>query len=150
MRFVSHEENIQNLSTRQMKVLRGVEYGVEPSVEDLAVDRYRCRGTKTSDIRDEARSIHQVSKNYRGSRNFLVRSTSCLGSVEIVIRKSLGSRQIGKCRRGIEKVSRQLKISFSRREKHIYECNQACYKTNDPNNILKPQNHLSTRRMSIT
>ena len=26
-----------------MKVLKGVEKGVEPSVEDLVVDRYRCR-----------------------------------------------------------------------------------------------------------
>ena len=26
-----------------MKVPRGVEQGVEPSVEDLAIDRYRCQ-----------------------------------------------------------------------------------------------------------
>ena len=37
---------------------------------------------------------------------------------------------------GVEKVLRLVKNSFSRREKHIYECNQACNTTKDPNNIL--------------
>ena len=28
-----------------MKVLRGVEQGVEPGIEDMAIDRYRCRAS---------------------------------------------------------------------------------------------------------
>ena len=35
----------------------------------------KCQDTKTSDTGDEARSIHQVLRSYRGSRNFLDRST---------------------------------------------------------------------------
>ena len=49
----------------------------------------------------------------------------------------------------IETLSRLLKNSFSRRENHRYECNQACYSNKDPNNILSSQKHLSTRKMSI-
>ena len=47
---------------------------------------------------------------------------------------------------GVEEVSRLLKNSFSRREKRIYECIQACNSTNDPNSILTTQNHLSTKK----
>ena len=36
-------------------------------------------------------------------------------------------------------VIQKLKNSFSRREKHKYECNQACFTTKDPNNILSFQ-----------
>ena len=46
---------------------------------------------------------------------------------------------------GVKEVSSLLKNSFSRREKHRYECNQACNTTKDPNNILNSQNHLSTK-----
>ena len=71
---------------------------IDTSVEK--VSRY-----KTSDIRDKARSIHQVSRSYRGSRNFLVRSTSCRGSVEIAIRKDLKSSTDSQ-------VSRRYRASF--------------------------------------
>ena len=50
----------------------------------------------------------------------------------------------------VEEVSRLLKNSFSRREKHRYECNQACSTTKDPNNILNSQNHLSTKKKLST
>ena len=50
--------------------------------------------------------------------------------------------------RGIEKLSRCAKTVFQRREKHKQECNQACYPTKDPNNIVISQNHLSTRKMT--
>ena len=43
----------------------------------------------------------------------------------------------------VEELSRLLKNSFSIREKHRYECNQACNSTNDLINILDSQNHLS-------
>ena len=36
-----------------------------------------------------------------------------------------------------------LKTVFQRREKHRYECNQACYSIKDSNNILSSQKHLS-------
>ena len=49
----------------------------------------KCWGTKTSDIKDEARSIHQLSRSYQGDRNFLDRSTRYRRGVEIAIRKSL-------------------------------------------------------------
>ena len=48
----------------------------------------------------------------------------------------------------VEKLSRLLKNSFSRKEKHIYEYNQACNSTKDSNNILSSQNHLSTTILS--
>ena len=101
----------------------------------------KCRGTKPSDTRDEARSIHQVSRSYQRDKNFLDRSTRCPGGIEIVIRKSLETRQIARCRGGIELA---FKINFFRRKKHRHECNQACNSTNDPNTILTSQNHLST------
>ena len=120
-----------------MKVLRGV----EPSVEDLAVDRHKCRGTKTLDTGDEARSIHQVSRSYREDRNFLDRPTRCRGGVEIAIRKAWKlDRQPG--------VELAFKNSFSRREKHKHECNHACNSTNDPNTMLTSQNHLSIAILS--
>ena len=42
-----------------------------------------------------------------------------------VEKRSLRARQIGWVSRGIKEMSRLLKISFSRREKHRYEYNQA-------------------------
>ena len=60
-------------------------------------------------------------------------------------RRKRGSMlSVERCPKAIQK----LKNSFSRREKHKYECNQACYTTKDSNNILSSQNHLSTRKMS--
>ena len=43
-----------------------------------------------------------------------------------------------------------LQIVFQRREKHRYECNQACYSTKDPNNILSSQKHLSTQKKMLS
>ena len=39
-----------------------------------------------------------------------------------------------------------MKKEDQRREKHINECNQACYSTKDPINILSSQKHLSTQK----
>ena len=69
-------------------------------------------------------------------------------AIEIAIRNSLRSWQVGQVSRGVEEVSRLLKNIFSRREKHRYECNQACNSTNDPNSILSSQNHLLTTILS--
>ena len=38
--------------------------------------------------------------------------------------------------KAIEKLLRWAKTVFQRREKHKHECNQACYPTKDPNNML--------------
>ena len=51
--------------------------------------------------------------------------------------------------RGVEEVSRLLKNSVSRREKHRYECNQTCNSTKDPNNILTSQKLLLTRKKNV-
>ena len=45
-------------------------------------------------------------------------------------------------------MSKFLKNRFSRKEKHRYECNQACNSTKDPVNILSSQDHLSTKILS--
>ena len=42
-------------------------------------------------------------------------------------------------------VEPHFKTSFSRGEKHRHECNQVCNSTNDSNNILSSQKHLSTK-----
>ena len=89
-----------------MKVSRGVEQGVE----DLAVDRYRCRASV------------EVQKHHTQEMR-LDRSTGYRGGVEMAISKSLEARQIARCRGGVKLA---FKISFSRREKRRYECNQAC------------------------
>ena len=51
---------------------------------------------------------------------------------------------------GVKELSRLFKNSFSRREKHRYECNQVSNSTKDLNNILSFQKHLSTRKMIST
>ena len=105
-----------------------------------------CRGRKTPEARYEARSIHQVSRSCREVRKFLDRSIKYQGTVEIAIRKSLGSStdsQLSRrCRGGVELAFQN---SFSRGEKHRHECNQVCNSTNDPNNILSSQKCLSTK-----
>ena len=41
-----------------------------------------------------------------------------------------------------------LKTVFQRIEKHKHECNQTCYSTKNPTNILSCQKHISSRKMS--
>ena len=114
----------------------------------IDVDRCSCRGSVKGKINKRlkrSRSIHQVSRSYRGDRNFLDRSTRCREAVEIVIRKSLrsstNSKVSRKCWGGVELA---FKSSFSRGEKHRHECNPTYNITNDPINILSSQKHLST------
>ena len=64
---------------------------------------------QSKDIRTESRSIHQLSKSYRGSRNFLDRSTQLSRICRDCDKKSLGSRQIARCRDS-------LKLVFQERE----------------------------------
>ena len=80
--------------SRQMQVSRGIEVPVEEvsrkSSSTAEVSR-RYRGTTQQKPRIEARSIHQVSRSYRGCRPILDQSTRYRGAGEIVIRKSLRS-----------------------------------------------------------
>ena len=98
---------------------RGAEQGVEPGVEDLAINRYRCRAS----VEVQKHQTQEIR---------LDRSTRCREGVEIAIRKSLEAQQIARCRGGVELA---FKISFSKREKHRHDCNQACNSTNEPNTI---------------
>ena len=135
-----------------MQVSRGIEVFVEEvlrkSSSTAKVSR-RYRGTTQQKPRIEARSIHQVSRSYRGYRPILDRSIRYRGAGEIVIRKSLGSSTYSQLSRryrgGVEPA---FKNSFSRCEKHKHECNPTCNSTNDPINILNSQNHLSNKILS--
>ena len=84
-----------------------------------------------------SRSIKRCREAIEDPGTFSIDPPSYRGSVEIAIRNNLRARQIARCQDCI-------KISFSRGEKHKYECNQACNSTKDPISILSSQNHLST------
>ena len=131
-----------------MQVLRGIEISVEEVSRKCSLIAEVSRNN-TSESRTEARSIHQVSRSYRGYRPNLDRSTKYRGAGEITIRKSLGSstdRQLSRWYRG--GVEKAFKTSFSRCEKHKHECNPTCNSTNDPINILSSQNHFSIKILS--
>ena len=78
--------------SQQIEVSRGMETSVLRKVSrkttstNVVVEEVSRNKAKT---RKEARSIHHLSRSYRGSRNFLDRSTSYRRSIEIAIRKSL-------------------------------------------------------------
>ena len=110
---------------------------------DAAIEKVLRNKAKTQEEKlDRSTSCQEAIKD---PGTFSIDPSSCQGSVEIAIRKSLRDRQIVRCRGGIEKVSRLLKNYFSRREKHRYECNQACNSIKDLINILSSQNHLSIK-----
>ena len=90
-----------------------------------------------------SRWIKNLSRSYRDKVQKARWIEIALTSIET--RRKRGSIDSNQSR-GVKKLSRLLKNSFSRREKHRYECNQACYSTKDPNNILNTQNHLSTKK----
>ena len=105
---------------------------------DAAVKRCRERIHQTQSKKlDRFTSCREAIEE---TRTFSINPPSYRGGVKIAIRKSLGARQIVRCRGGVKIV---FKTSFSRREKHRYECNQAYNSINDPNTILSSQNHLS-------
>ena len=119
MRTGSQRKNIQILSNSlQIKVSSHLSKKV--SRKTTLID-----ATVEEVSRNEAKTLEEKldrSTSYRGSRNFLDRSTNYRGSSEIVIRKNLEARQIARCQGGVELA---FKNSFSRREKHRHECNQA-------------------------
>ena len=135
--------------SRQMQVSRGIEISVEGGVKKMVVDSWGNEEVSRNnpiELRIEARSIHQVSRNYRGCRAILDRSTMYQVAVGIAITKSWRSLTDSKVSRryrgGVEPA---FKTSFSRCEKHRHECNPTSNSTNDPINILSSQNHLSIK-----
>ena len=104
------------------------------------------------------RWIEQLSRIYRAYRNFLDGLRSRQAAIEPDSQKpwwikfaiiAIEKRSL----RGlidslvVERCRDCSKTIFQRREKHRHECNQTCYSTKDPNNILNSQNHISTRKM---
>ena len=141
----SRKANIQVLSnSQQIEVSSHLSRKVsrKTTSTDVVVEKVLRNKAKTL---EKKLSIHQLSKSYRGSRNFLGRSTNYRGSSKIAIRKSLEARQIARCRGGVELA---FKNSFSRREKHKHEYNQTRNSTKDPISNSNSQNHLLTTILS--
>ena len=120
--------NARQLRYREVKV----------GVEELVFDSWgieQVSSNKEYDSRTEARSIHQVSRSYRGGRSFLDRSTRYRGGVETALRKrqrsSTDSKVSRRCRASVEPTFQNC---FSRGEKHRYECNPTYNSINDPIN----------------
>ena len=79
--------------SQQMQVLRGIEIPVEGGVEKMIIDSWGIEEVSRNNLtesRTVARSIHQVSRSYRGYRPNLDQSTKYWGAGEIAIRKRLG------------------------------------------------------------
>ena len=92
IRFGLHEEAYIEPSVNLDRW--GVEEAVEVGVEKMLVDSWgieKVSSNNSSDPRTEARSIHQVSRSYRGGRSFLNRSTRYQGALGIAIWKGLRS-----------------------------------------------------------
>ena len=91
MRNGSQRENIYTFNkSQQIQVSRGIEESIEVGIEKMVVDSWgieQVSSNKESDPRTEARSIHQVSRSYRGGRSILDRSTRYRGAFGIAIRK---------------------------------------------------------------
>ena len=101
-----------------MQVSRGIKEAIKVSIEEMVVDSWgieKVSRNNSSDSRIEARSIHQVSRSYRGGRSFLDRSTKYRGAVEKAIRHSwrilTDSKVSRRFRGGVEPL---FKTSFSR------------------------------------
>ena len=144
--------NRASSKSRQMQVSGGIETPVEEGIEKMVIDSWGIEEVlrnNPTEPRTKVRSIHQVSRSYRGCRPNLDRSTKYQEVVGIVIRKSWRSSTNSKVSRryrgGVEPA---FKTSFSRWEKHRHECNPTCNSTNDPINILSSQNHLSIKILS--
>ena len=90
-----------------------------------------------------SRWIEKLSRSYRNKFQKAQWIEIALTSIEKGRSKILMDSQLS---RAVENLLRLLKNSFSRREKHIYECNQTCNSTKDPNNILISQKHLLIKK----
>ena len=112
---------------------------IEPPIEVLS------RNNSTEKFIKKLDQSTQLPRSYQGSRRYVDQSTQLSRSYRDCNKNHLKS-SIDKP--SVEEVSRLLKNSFSRREKHRYECNQACNSTKDPINILNSQKHLSIKILS--
>ena len=137
----------------------------------------KCKTKKTETHARISCSIEEVSRIYREEAN-LNGSRICQGFIgqtesfwwieklsrsyrdkvqkarwiEIVL-TSIETRRKGglidsNLSRGVQKLLRNSKTVFQRREKYKYKCNQACYSTKDLNSILSSQKHFSTKILS--
>ena len=127
-----------------MKISRGIEVSVEVGIKDLVFDSWGIEEAIEQQrvrFRIKARSIQQVSMSYRGCKSFLDRSTRYRGGVEIAFKKNAWeARQIARYWGGVKPAFHN---SFSRCEKHRYECNPTYNSTNDSINTKISQNNLS-------
>ena len=130
-----------SLRSQQIGQVSRKKTSTDEAIEELSRDN----STKAKKKLDRSTSCREAIE---GPEIFPIDPPAVETAIEIAIRNNLRSRQIGQVSRGVKEGSRLLKNSFSRREKHIYECNQECNQvcniTKDPNNILNFQNHLST------
>ena len=93
---------MKNNACKRISIDREVARQVSSIID---VDRCSCRGSIEGQINKRlkrSRSIHQVSRSYRGDRSFLDQSTRCQEAVEIAIRKSLEARQIARYRGAVK------------------------------------------------
>ena len=109
---------IQKVSkSRQIEVSKGVEPSVEEGVKKNNVDRCSYQEgveEQSKDTGKEAQSIHQLSRSYRGSRNFLDQSTQLSRKCRDCDKKQFKSSTDSQVSRRCQDC---LKINFSRREK---------------------------------
>ena len=135
-----------------MQLSRGIKEAIKGGIKGKVVNSWgikKVSRNNSSDSRTEARSIHQVSRSYRGGRSFLNLSTRYWEAVGKAIRNSwrisTDSKVSKRYRGGVEPAFQN---SFSRSKKHRHECNPTCNSNNDPINILSSQNHLSIKILS--
>ena len=124
------------------------------AIEDLlstnSRQTYMSRCYRELSKAKKLRWIKQLSSIYWADRKFLDGSRICIEAIETNSKKFwwieivLTSVEKGRSKvlidskllRVVEKLLRCAKTVFQRREKHKNECNQACYSTKDPVNII--------------
>ena len=128
--------------SRQIEKLQS-SYRVEANLDGS--NSYRASIEQTESFSMDQESIKNLSRSYQDK----VQKARCIeiALTFIKTRRKRGSID-SNLSKGVEKLSRCAKIVFQRRKKHIYECNQTCYSTKYPKNMLNSQNHLSTRKMT--
>ena len=134
-----------------MQVFKGIEGSVEVGIEDMVFDswgieeaieqeRVRVKNRNSIDpvgveelsrMQELSRSIHQVSRTFQ----------------DCVKKKAWEAREIARYRGGVEPAFQN---SFSREEKHRYECNPTYNSTNDPINTKIFQNSLSIKKKKLS
>ena len=135
-----------------------IERYIDPSVmlDSWGIERYQgsCRGSGLQQLRYwkgikqqrvrfknrsliDPQSVEQLSRRQELSRSIRKASRRCRDCVK---KNAWEARQIARCQGGVETAFQN---SFSRCEKHRYECNLTYNSTNDPINTKISQNSLS-------